>query len=340
MYLSALENDRRLLSCSQSRNPFCLSLLTLFVILHLILYPPLHSLLPFARESATITAIVLQGDQLKAQIQFDGPVLDAAPDATTSVELKNALARIDVGHLPSDTSTYIHFVDTIDFEHLNTRDGEDEEHNADDFMYDDDDSVAALPEAEREAAKDKKRQMKERKKALEAKHRDEQKAAHQARKVRNEGEPFVRTFKTTTAGWYRYCVVASFYQVTVEADYRKESELGGLDENGDVLTYEEKQMLEEDKLMEADSANEEGIKDEDFVSTKEKLKTLRRLLAEIQGKQQQERHRLNIHSQTNEHSHSRMVLGSLLETMLFMVVTGIQVATIRRWFKGAPVLGR
>jgi emp24/gp25L/p24 family/GOLD len=279
---------------------------------------------------------VLQGDQLKAQVQFDGPVLDTAPEATTSTDLKNALARIDVGHLPSDTSTYIHFVDTIDFEHLNLH-GED--YNADDFMYDDDDS-AGLPEAEREVIKERKRQMKERKKALEAKHREEHQSASQARKVRNEGEPFVRTFKTAKAGWYRYCVVASFYQVTVEADYRKEGELGGLDENGDVLTYEEKQMLEEDKLMEADTANEEGIKDEDFVNTKEKLKTLRRLLSEIQAKQQQERHRLSIHSQTNEHSHSRMVLGSLLETMLFMVVTGIQVATIRRWFKGAPVLGR
>lgn len=285
---------------------------------------------------------MLQGDQLKAQIQFDGPVLDTAPDATTSLDLKNALARIDAGHLPSDTSTYIHYVDTVDFEHLNLN-GEggngENEGMADDFTYDDDDT-AQLPEAERKAARDKKLQLKERRKALEARQREEQKVARQAHVVHTEGEPFVKTFKTTKAGWYRYCVVASFYQVTAEADYRKESELGGLDESGDVLTYEEKQMMEEDRLMEADTANEEGIKDEDFVSTKEKLKTLRRLLAEIQAKQQQERHRLSIHSQTNEHSHSRMVLGSLLETMLFMVVTGIQVATIRRWFKGAPVLGR
>jgi hypothetical protein len=92
-------------------------------------------------------------------------------------------------------------------------------------------------------------------------------------------------------------------------------------------------------MMEADTAAEEGIKDEDFVSTREKLNTLRQLLAEIQNKQQQERHRLVLHAATNEHSHSRMVLSSLLETLMFLIVTSFQVFTIRRWFKGASVLG-
>jgi formate dehydrogenase maturation protein FdhE len=103
---------------------------------------------------------------------------------------------------------------------------------------------------------------------------------------------------------------------------------------------EQKEVSDEDRLMDEDSAVMEGIKDEDFDSTKDKLKTLRRLLADIQTKQQQERHRLIVHAATNEHSHSRMVLSSLLETILFMAVTGFQVFTIRRWFKGAPVLGR
>jgi len=93
-------------------------------------------------------------------------------------------------------------------------------------------------------------------------------------------------------------------------------------------------------MLEEDTAVQEGIKDEDFQSTREKLKSLRRLLADIQNKQQQERHRLIVHAATNEHSHSRMVFGSLMETLLFIVVTSFQVYTIRKWFKGAPVLGR
>jgi hypothetical protein len=258
-------------------------------------------------------------------------------------ELRDALSKIDQGHTPEDPSTYLHFVETIDFEHLKLAGGQHGDNNADDDdTYDDDygGGGSKKSDAEREAARNQRRQARERKKALEKKHRQNQRDVNQAHKIRSEGEPFIRTFKTTRMGWYRYCLVATFYPVTVEFDYRKESEMGGLNENGDVMTHEERIMAEEDKMMEKDTASEEGIKDEDFVTTKEKLKTLRRLLAEIQSRQQQERHRLTIHSQTNEHSHSRMVLGSLLETLLFMVVTGIQVATIRRWFKGAPVLGR
>ena len=119
---------------------------------------------------------------------------------------------------------------------------------------------------------------------------------------------------------------------------RKLSELGKQDEEGHVITYEQKRILEEDKLLEEDTASQEGIKDEDFQETRHKIKDLRRLLNEIQTMQQKERRRLTVHAETNEHSHSRMVLSSLLETLVFMLVTGYQVYTIRRWFSGAPVL--
>lgn len=121
---------------------------------------------------------------------------------------------------------------------------------------------------------------------------------------------------------------------------RKESELGGLDELGHVITYESKYTLEEDLELEKDTASQEGIKDEDFQQTRDKVKELRRLLNEIQSMQQKERRRLTVHAETNEHSHSRMVLSSLMETLLFMGITGYQIYTIRRWFSGAPVLGR
>jgi hypothetical protein len=132
----------------------------------------------------------------------------------------------------------------------------------------------------------------------------------------------------------------SLPQVIVEMEMRKESELGGVDAAGHVVSYEQRMMDEEDKELEKDTASQEGIKDEDFQETREKVKDLRRLLNEIQSMQQKERRRLTVHAETNEHSHSRMVLSSLLETLLFMAVTGYQVYTIRKWFSGAPVLGR
>merc|ERR1739843_64042 len=113
------------------------------------------------------------------------------------------------------------------------------------------------------------------------------------------------------------CVTASWNQIVAEMEMRKESELGGLEE---------------------DSAAAEGIKDEDFQETRDKVKDLRRLLNDIQNMQQKERRRLTVHAETNEHSHSSMVLNSLMETLLFMAVTGYQVYTIRKWFSGAPVL--
>lgn len=123
-------------------------------------------------------------------------------------------------------------------------------------------------------------------------------------------------------------------------EMRKESELGGLGENGHVITYEQQVMDEEDKMLAEDTASKEGIKDEDFQETRDKVKDLRRLLNEISSMQQKERRRLTVHAETNAHSHSRMVLSSLLETVLFMAVTGYQVYTIRRWFTGGPALGR
>ncbi|OEU18649.1 hypothetical protein FRACYDRAFT_236928 [Fragilariopsis cylindrus CCMP1102] len=169
--------------------------------------------------------------------------------------------------------------------------------------------------------------------------REEKKLA-QLKKVRQDGEPLLYTTSAPEAGWYRMCVTSNWNQVVAEMEMRKESELGGLNDEGHVRTYEEKQMIDEDQELEEDTASAEGIKDEDFTETRDKVKDLRRLLNEIQSMQQKERRRLTVHAETNEHSHSSMVLNSLMETLLFMAVTGYQVYTIRKWFSGAPVLGR
>lgn len=125
-------------------------------------------------------------------------------------------------------------------------------------------------------------------------------------------------------------------------ELRKQSELGGLDEDsGHVWSYEQRVVMDEEKMLAEDTASEEeGVQDEDFDKTREQLRKLRKLLADIQSKQLSERHRLAVHAATNEHSHSRMVLTSLFETVLFMAITGFQIYTIRKWFSGSPVLGR
>ena len=122
---------------------------------------------------------------------------------------------------------------------------------------------------------------------------------------------------------------------------RKESELGAVDEEGHVITYEQRAENKEDEELDKDTASLEGVKDEDFEDTKTRLKDLRHKLNEIQALQQKERRSLSVHAETSEHSHSRMVMNSLMETIFYMVITGYQVYTIRKWFSSAPpALGR
>jgi emp24/gp25L/p24 family/GOLD len=262
---------------------------------------------------------------------FDGPLPEHDEPINSGATLQSATRKMELG---SNHHQYMSVSDEVDFEHLNI--GEDDNYEEEEEVEDREDVV----EPEEGAEQRRERRAVQRKKALEARQRQEKRKAQQRKKVRDEGDPFLRTFQAPVKGWYRYCIKASWNQVTAEMDMRKESEMGGLDEDGHVRTIWQKMVLDEEKFMEEDTAAQEGIKDEDFELTREKLKTLRRLLADIQSKQSQERHRLAVHQATNEHSHVHMVLGSLLETILFMAVTGFQVYTIRKWFKGAPVLGR
>jgi hypothetical protein len=278
----------------------------------------------------TLSLFVLSGAELVATMQFDGPLgSDPEQEIDSGKSLQKAIKEFDHGNRHGKI---ISMVETVDFEHLNVG-------NLDvGGLEVDEDEAPIVPEDETSDQR-RERRAKERKKALEARQHKEKSKIKQKKKIREEGEPFQKTVKALEKGWYRMCVQANS-QVVVEMDFRKESEMGGINKKGHVRTYEEKLMEEEEEVMKEDTAVEEGIKDADFEMARAKLKTLRRLLADIQNKQQQERHRLLLHSATNEHSHSRMVLSSLLETLMFVVVSGFQVYTIRRWFKGAPVLGR
>ena len=281
-------------------------------------------------ESVTMSVFLLAGSELKATLEFDGPLPeDEHTPINSGSSMQFAIHKMEQGR---NTKDFLQISETVDFEHLNLGDEEEEE--------DYDEEPEHHNEEEETMEQRRERRATQRRKALEMRQKRDHRKIQQRQYVRKEGEPFQKTVKAAAAGWYRYCIKGTWYQVTAEIDLRKESEMGGIAESGHVRTIQEKAVEDEEDYMEGDTAASEGIKEEDFLSTREKLKTLRHLLADIQSKQSQERHRLIVHAATNEHSHSHMVLGSLLETILFMAVTGYQVYTIRKWFKGAPVLGR
>lgn len=286
-------------------------------------------------EAVTASVFILSGQELKATVRLDGPV--AALDADSGNSLYQSIDAFDkdaANRYAGNVENVVHSEEIVDFEHLNIKDEFAADEEADDELIKQA-TAKDLSPSERKRIKDK-----QRKKILVKRQKQEQQRLHQHKKVREEGQPFQTTLKVPAAGWYRFCVMGTFHQVTAEIEMRKESELGGTGEDGHVVSYDQKTMAEEDKMLEEDTAAEEGIKDEDFQATRDKLRQLRRLLAEIHSAQQKERRRLIVHAATNKHSHSRMVLSSLMETVLFMAVTGYQVYTIRRWFRGAPALGR
>jgi len=253
-----------------------------------------------ADEHATMSVFITSGAELKGLAKFEGPV--APPSVTSSSELHNYAQRFARGDRFSEV------IGRMDPERL--KDGFDKRGNIiksemidfehpdfqEEHMYDIDDDYYG--------------------------------------NMRMEGEPFQKTVQVIAPGWYRACVVGSWYQISAEIQLRKSSELGLDNKTKHVTTYDEYGLLEDEKEIDEDSAKEEDLR-----TASNQIRTLHRILAKIRDKQDNERRRLEVHKATNEHSHSRMVLNSLMETVLFMIVTGFQVYTIRKWFSGDPLLG-
>lgn len=289
-------------------------------------------------EHLTMSMFISHGDYLEATAVMEGPVAPA--DANTGKEITDAVHKFgrkeryseyrmhrgdvpgpDHGPVESKSGTLV-FSEQVNFEMTVEE-------------FDDDDDLAQMRRMDLEAFDD------------EAKiHEYHQRVEDMmTRKTRNreesqkrmDGEPFEKTVQAFAAGWYRVCVVPSRNQVTVEMEMRKSSELGTPNEDTGWHVPTEEEYIEVEEDAEID---ENAAKEEDLEKSKEYLKQLYHQLTEIKKRQTHEVHRMQIHKELNSHSHSSMVLGSLLETVLFIAVTGFQVHTIRKWFAGGPMLGR
>jgi len=301
-------------------------------------------------ESITVSIFILSGAELKGGLSLEGPLSrNSGDDLSSGVELQQITDSYD--HHGSGNRLFRNIIEDVNFERMLSNeaagsydDDDDGYGRADDddlnlWLQEDDehmDDDEILAEKRRsQMLQRRKRAMEARKRALEARHRREERM--KANNIVKDGEPIQRTIKADLSGWYRACLRGSWYRITAEFEMRKDSDLGGIDpETGHVFTYAKRDEIKEREFLEADSPNEEEemLKDEDFNTVKYQLERLRHALSDIQQKQVTERHRLLVHAATNEHSHSRMVLSSLFQTILFMAVTGFQIYTIRKWFCG------
>jgi len=218
-------------------------------------------------ESITFAVIVLSGSELKASITFDGPMVEEEDVSAKEIWETSESYRYD----PAKKDHLIVFGSMVDFEHLNPIKNKEVREDEEEEVADENESIA-----EKRA-----RRARDRKRALEKRQQEQEDLMNQRKHVREEGDPFQKTYKAKANGWYRFCVTASWHAVDVEVDLRREKELGGVGPNGHVYTLEEKTLAEEENYMEEDTAEKEGIKDEDFKATREKLKSLRRLLGKL-----------------------------------------------------------
>ena len=126
-------------------------------------------------------------------------------------------------------------------------------------------------------------------------------------------------------------------------ELRKSSEVGKPNtKTGHLSTYEHHEMQQHEKklLKRMNSKNLEanGVKEKDLEMTRKQITKLNKLLYEIKERQMHERHRLGVHKAVNEHSHSRMVMNSLFETIFYIGISVFQIYTIKKWFTGSPIL--
>jgi hypothetical protein len=108
----------------------------------------------------------------------------------------------------------------------------------------------------------------------------------------------------------------------------------------DVEIHSEIRNLYDKEVDEQIIAEEEAIKDEDFTTIHEQLRVLERVYHDIIERQMEERRAWGWRTVHNKHLYSHMVMGNLVETVFYMIITGWQVYTIRKWFSGGPTLGK
>jgi len=162
------------------------------------------------------------------------------------------------------------------------------------------------------------------------------------------GEPFQKTVTAESPGWYRLCVTAKWGSIDIEMELRKSSTYGPINPHtGHVpgsdaaITHSEIHHLYEKEEDDTIRKEVEGaIQDEDLSTTKEQLRILEKVYQEIITKQLEERRVWNWRTIKNQHLYSHLVLGNLVETVVYCVISGYQVFTIRKWFGGGPSLGR
>lgn len=181
-------------------------------------------------------------------------------------------------------------------------------------------------------------------------------------------EPFEMTHSIPATGYYRVCAQAELHALIVEMDVRSSKKMGGVDEEtGHVYSYVKRGLLDEEAAIDDDTNNNRNgrkqnngldsntyqssleelskilnnqISDGDLEETKMQIKVLNTKTSEILTEIQTRMTRVRAHEQSAKRNAAELAWSSKVETVLFAVITGFQVYTMRKWLLQNTLLGR
>ncbi|KAL7517732.1 hypothetical protein ACHAWX_002629 [Stephanocyclus meneghinianus] len=172
-------------------------------------------------------------------------------------------------------------------------------------------------------------------------------------------ETFEQTVPILAEGWYRMCVNGvDSTPVLVEMDMRSASYYKGIDpDTGHVFTLAKRRMVDEAALLADDDLRldahaelhhleeqakniENQVHENDLKQSKEHLKELMELTSIMSQQQQAHMARIRSHGGSARRNHENLVWSSKMETLLYAIITGWQVYTLRKWLLGDSILGK
>ena len=146
--------------------------------------------------------------------------------------------------------------------------------------------------------------------------------------VQTRIEPYEETNEILAEGWYRLCVTADFMPLMVEMDMRTANKLKGINPGtGHVYTYQLREFLDEQEEL----FGKAQATDEDFVESKLMLKGMHELTSDLMKSQHDRMARIRAHDNDARRGAAALAWSSKFETLLYVVITGVQVYTVHKW---------
>jgi polyhydroxyalkanoate synthesis regulator phasin len=179
-------------------------------------------------------------------------------------------------------------------------------------------------------------------------------------------DSFLYTFNTPDSATengdvYRACVcndqnhlVAKSVQFDFRARSAKRGKKGGMSEGGGRKSEggsssrtgaagdksaQPIKLVSNPAQLTPEEQKKESERQEEVANLEASIKRLKAGLRRVQAQQQQERHRQAVHAAVNEDSNNRMVVGSLIETVVFIGTAIFQILFVRQWFEGRGAAG-